>query len=355
MRAARVHSLVSEAHRLGATLVVLLIPYLIGQAVAFAVTARTFPPGVHLWLGYFLLGIFVILLAVALGWACGQLLGPVFSALVAALGYLFLVALLDRVGFVVVTGRPDVAVAPLPLALRLAAVVALLLVIVWLPASGALRQPKQRGLVLLPAVLPLVMVMVTTSAVAERKPPGDKVICIEGATALCIWPEHEKYLPQLRDLNARIDLLPDIFVRPPRINEVGLQKSRYIGPDGKEYVGYEVGPPVFYILEGSPWSYAGAIGNAITGSTFGFKDVQTCNWQRLTPPDQGRLWAIGAWVEAYLVGQGSPDYHTNAPAEMQEAWAKGRAVAGDSSRVEQFRWVEGEVSDLRGRYCQPGR
>ncbi|HEY0697214.1 MAG TPA: hypothetical protein VGD43_05335, partial [Micromonospora sp.] len=119
---ARVHPAVAEAHRLTATLIVLLIPYLLGQAVAFAVTARTFPPGVHLWLGYALLGLFVILLAVALGWACGKLLGPIFAAFTAALGFLFLAALLDRVGFVVISGRPEVAVHPMPLTLRLGSV-----------------------------------------------------------------------------------------------------------------------------------------------------------------------------------------------------------------------------------------
>ncbi|MFU8850963.1 hypothetical protein ACNAW0_08270 [Micromonospora sp. SL1-18] len=355
LRSARVHPVVSEAHRLGATIIVLLIPYLIGQAVAFAITARAFPPGVHLWLGYLLLGLFVILLAVALGWACGQLFGPVFAALVATLGFLFLTALLDRVGFVVISGYPEVAVDPLPLALRLGSVVALLLVLLWLSAAGAAGRVRRRAWTLVPAVLPLVAVMLTTNVVADRKPPGNKVTCVEGSTTLCIWPEHEKYLPQLREVSARIDLLPDVFVRPPRINEVGLQKTRYIGPDGKEYLGYEAGPPIFNILEGSPWSYAGDIGIAINASTFGFQDFQACDWQKITSSDQARLSAVRAWSETYLAGGGSPDYHTNAPAEMQQAWAKGREVAGNPSRADQFRWAEGEVNYLRGRYCQPGR
>lgn len=355
LRAARVQPMVSEAHRLHATVIILLIPYLIGQTVAFAVTARTFPPGVHLWLGYLLLGLFAILLSVALGWACGHLFGPVFAALVAALGFLFLTALLDRVGFVVVSGRPEVAVDPMPLALRLGSVVALLLVLLWLSAAGVSGQARRRAWVLVPAILPLVVVMFSTNAVADRKQPGNKVTCVRGSTVLCIWPEQEKYLPQLRALSARIDLLPDAFVRPPRINEVGLLKTRYIGPDGKEYLGYEGGPPIFQILEGSPWSYAGDIGTAVTASTFGFQDFQACDWQKITSSDEPRLWAVGAWLEAFLAGEDSPDYHTNAPTQMQQAWAKGRAIAGNRSRVDQLRWAEGEVNDLRGRYCQSGR
>jgi hypothetical protein len=116
LTAARVHPARIEAYRLGATLIVLLIPYMVGQAVAFAVTARTFPPGVHLWLGYLLLGVFVTLLAVVLGWACGKLLGPVFAALTAALGFLFLSALLDRwvVGAARTTAptRPPICTSP---------------------------------------------------------------------------------------------------------------------------------------------------------------------------------------------------------------------------------------------------
>ncbi|MBY8874177.1 hypothetical protein K7640_20320 [Micromonospora sp. PLK6-60] len=354
VRAARVPPMVSEAHRLGATVIVLLIPYLIGQATAFAVTARTFPPGVHLWLGYLLLGLFTILTSVALGWACGQLFGPVFAPLAATLGFLFLTTLLDRDGSVVISGRPEVAVDPLPLALRLGSIVALILVLLWLPAAAASGPVRRRTWLLVPVALPLVVVMLGTDVVADRKPPGTRVTCVQGSATLCIWPEHEKYLPQLRALNARIDLLPDAFVRPSRINEVGLQKTRYIGPDGKEYLGYEEGPPIFYILEGSPWSYAGDIGTSISASTFGYQD-EGCDWQRITSSDEPRLWALDAWLEVFLAGGGSPNSHTNAPAQMQQAWAEGRAVAGNPSRAAQFRWAEGEVNELRGRYCPTRR
>ncbi|MFF3867199.1 hypothetical protein [Micromonospora sp. NPDC001898] len=354
LRAARVHPARVEAYRIAATLFVLLAPYLIGQAVAFAVTARTFPPGVYLWLGYVLLGLFAILLAVALGWACGRLLGPVFSAFTAALGFLFLTVLLDRAGFVVVSGRPEVTVDPMPMALRLGLVLALLLIMLWLPGSGALRQRSRSVAALLPVALSLLAVMATTAAVVDREPPGDDAICLDGSTRLCIWPEHEKYLPQLRDINARINELPDVFIRPPLINEAGLhKKTKFIAPNGKEYLNYEGGPPVFYVFEGSPWSYAGDIGKAITSKTFGFQDLRACDWMKLIEPDQARLAAIDKWMETYLVGGGRPDYHTNASQELQQAWAKGRAVAADPSRANQFRWVEGEVSDLRGRYCQP--
>jgi hypothetical protein len=353
LRAARVHPMLSDAYRLGATFVVVLLPYLIGQAVAFAVTARTFPPGVHIWLGYAVMGVFVLSTAVAVGWACGKMLGPVFAALTAVLAFLFLTTSLARAGFVIISGRPEVAVDPVALALRLGAIAVLFLVLLWVSPPGAQRREKRKALALVPAVLPLVAVMASTSAVVERDPPGEREVCINGMTALCIWPEHEKYIPGLRDINARIALLPDVFDPPPRINESGLHKTWHAGRDG-DVVLREEGPPFFDIIEGSPWSYAGSIGTAINASTFGFQDFRTCNWDSLTTADQLRLSAVDAWLEAYLVGDGSPDYQTSAPAQLQEAWLKGRAIA-DGPQAEQLRWAEREVRDLRGRYCHNGR
>lgn len=350
LTASRFHPARLEANRLGATVVVLLVPYLVGQAVAFAVTARTFPPGVHLWLGYALLGVFVILASTALGWACGKLLGSMFAALTAAMGFLFLTAFLDRFGFVVISGRPEMTVDPGALALRLASVTVLLLMLLCLPASHALR--RRRTLLLVPAVLPLVVALVATDAVIDRKQPGEDVVCVEGTTTLCIWPEHEKYLPQLREVSARIDLLPGSFVRPPRINQAGIQKAWIRLPDGQWHLSYNGAPPIFYIFEGSSWSFSGDIGTAIISSTFKF---DSCDWNDLSPPDRRQFEALGAWLEAYLAGESSPDYQTNAPADTQEAWSDGREIANGDSLSDQFRWADEEVKYIHGRYCQPGR
>ncbi|NES17281.1 MULTISPECIES: hypothetical protein [Micromonospora] len=352
---ARAPAAASEAYRLGATLILLLIPYVIGQVVAFAVTARTFPPGLRLFWGYALLGLFVMVMATALGWLCGRLLGTLFAALAAAMGFLFLVAILGRVDFVVVSGRPEMTVDPVGLALRLGSVVVVLLALLWLPSPGRARPARRRALWLVPAVLPLAAVVAATSPVVERTPPGNDVMCVNGRMTLCIWPEHEKYLPKLRSLNARIALLPDRFVPPPRMNEIGIEQTRHLRPDGVVQIDEDAGAPTFYILEGSPWSYAGDVGTAITNVTLGFTDARHCNWDSLTSADQERLWVLGAWLEAYLVGRNTPDYQTDAPTEMQAAWARGRGIAGEQSPAEQFRWAEGEASDLRGRYCRSAR
>lgn len=80
-------------------------------------------------------------------------------------------------------------------------------------------------------------------------------------------------------------------------------------------------------------------------------DNDSCDWEMITPSDGDRRSTINAWLETYLAGGGDPDYQTNAPAEMQEAWARGREIAKSQSLDEQFQWASGEVNELRGRYC----
>jgi hypothetical protein len=343
----RVHPMAADAHRLGATLVVLLIPYLIGQLVAFAVTARTFPPGVWLWFGYATLGVFVILLATALGWTCGKLLGPVFAALLASLGFLFFTTFLGRMTkFYVITGPPEEMVDPLPLALRFCTIAVLISAILWLNTH---RISNKQTLTLIPALIPLLIVMVATSPVTDRPLPGDNVICVKGKTTLCLWPEHEKYLPVIKEISARVDALPDAFQIPPLINEFGIEKTEYIAPDGVSW-SIESAAPTFKILEGSPWSYAGEIATAVNTTRLNYQD---CDLANSTPSDDARMSAVYAWLEAYLVGGGNPDYHNNAPQDMKDAFAKGHKIANSASLEEQFRWAAGEVSDLSARYCHP--
>jgi hypothetical protein len=350
LAAARVSPARRDAHRLGATFLILLIPYLVGQALAFAITARTFPPGVHLWLGYVLLGVFVLMLATAVGWACGRLLPTTFGALLAAVGFLFMTSVLGQwAGFVVISGRPEVAVDPVPLALRLSMTGSALLIMVRV-ATDTGRRHRGRASILLLAFLPLLAVMFTTDAVTHRQSPGDAAVCVDGRTRICLWPEHEKYLPQMRDLASRIQALPSSFIVPARIEEEGLTNSTTVSPDGTVQLD-ESGPPTFSILEGSPWSYASDVGIAINAATLGTTDPK-CSLQDLNSTDHSRIAALDAWIEAYLVGGATPDYQTDATSELAKAWAKGRAVAAGDSPADQFRWAESEMRDLRGRYCR---
>ena len=143
-------------------------------------------------------------------------------------------------------------------------------------------------------------------------------------------------------------------MRPPLVNEAGLTKRWDIDSNGTVVLD-ESGPPYFYILEGSPWSYADDIGKAISSLTLGIRDNQQCNWEGLSIEDQSRISSLDAWMEAYLAGGITPDYRTDAPADVREAWRKGRDVAAGDSLADQFRWAQTEMSDLRGRHCKPQR
>ncbi|MDG4768571.1 hypothetical protein O7632_31435 [Solwaraspora sp. WMMD406] len=351
--AARMRPAAIEGYRMAATIVILLVPYLVGQAAGFAMTARTFPPGLHLWLGYFAVGVFVTLFAAAVGWTMGKIFGAALAPLVAALSFLVLLGLLDRQGSaVVITGLPSMTVDPVILAVRFAAVTALLAALLWAPAGVRLRG-RHLPIPVATAIV-LIGVLLSTAIVVPREPAQDRATCIQGPTVLCVWPEHEKYLPRLEEMSGRIAALPDAFVLPPRMNEHGIDPGSQFGNRIDLRVGNSNAVPYFLIIEGSPWSYAGGIETAITSATFNFQGADDCAWPSVTEADMGRLEVFSAWLEAYLVGGAIPDYQTNAPAEMQQNWAEGRARLRDLSQEEQFQWAEGEVREIRGRYCASG-
>lgn len=348
LAAARAHPAVIEAYRLAATAVVLLVPYVVGCAVGFGLTARTFPPGVHLWLGYVTLGVFAILLATCWGWALGKLFGSVYAALAAVLSwFLFLSAFDNSVGFAVVSGPPEVTVDPMVMGLRLGTVALLLVTLVWMSPLSWLRERPTRALAPAAAGGVLAVVLAMTTPVVDREPPGE-VICVQGRMELCIWPEHEKYLPLLADVSARIDALPDAFYLPPRMNEYGVERVNYVDEEGviRENPGTL---PYFLILEGSPWSLAGEITTAIMYETW-----RSCDEHPSDAPaasQRQRSNALYGWLEAYLAGAGEPDYATNAPSEFQRGWAAGREIANTLPVAEQLTWAEQEVREIRD-HCQ---
>jgi len=344
---AKVHPAGVDGYRLAATTAILTVPYLIGQMVAFAVTARTFPPGVLLWFAYALLGLSVTFLSVSLGWLLGRFFGGGFGAMTAALGWLFVLALTNFLtgDFVVVTGRPYLAVDAFTLAVRFGCLVLMAVALLWLPESGRRSRWPGQGLVSVASAAALMMLAVVTPPVTNRPvPEGEGRICISGRTTLCIWQEQEKYRPLMATLSGRIDGLPTAFTPPPEVREFGLDARH--GLD--ERLG--VSPPHFYILEGSPWSYGGMISTEIMSSTFAWRDP-ACDWGRMSDADQLRSDAVLAWLEAYLVGDVTPDYSTDAPSAMQQAWASGRRVAAERPLPEQFDWAAGEVISIRGEYC----
>jgi hypothetical protein len=351
-RAAHVRSAFSDGYRLGATTVWLVLPYLVGQATAVVVTARHSVPGIALWFGYFALGLFVTLLTVALGWTIGKCFSSIFAALTATLGCLLLLGAMDRrLGSIVVSGNPEVTVSASAIVLRLVLIVAFLVAILWLPSAGAIETGKRRFIAPVLVLLPLVAVMMGLPVVVNRQPPGRNVLCVHGAIELCIWPEHQKYQPMLQAIDTRVAALPAVFTRPSRMNEFGIENNSMVSQNGHQvYVDDPGATPTFHVIEGSTWSSAGEVSNAIMSATFEYTNP-ACGWDTQTDADAATLSTISAWLETYLAGGGQPDYHTDAPEAMQKAWAVGRTLANDQPLADQFTWAGKEVTELHGRHC----
>ncbi|WBB97001.1 hypothetical protein O7543_19675 [Solwaraspora sp. WMMA2080] len=347
LAAARVAPAAREAYLLCATATILLSPYIIGQAVALAITARTAPPGFHLWIGYFVFGAFVLLVAIAVGWLMGKIFNAAIAALTAPLGFLLLIGILDQQGsFAILTGRPAFVIDSLSLLLRTSSIVAFLVTLLWISKSKKVKLRKF-GLSLATAIA-VIISMLATPVVVPRNPPGNNILCIEGRSQLCIWPEHEKYLSDIRTISTRINALPGNFSIPVRMNEYGIDSHSYLANEREQDLD---AAPYFQIIAGSPWSYGDDIGKAILSLTFQFLDRDACNWQKISDDDANRLWTLEAWLTAYLVGGGAPDSITNAPSEMQYAWKAGRTLASNKSIDDQISWANQEVSEIRDRYC----
>jgi hypothetical protein len=349
LKAASIHTAAYEGYRLASTTLVLAAPYVVGQAVAFFLTALTFPPGFALWLEYAAFGLFTTLLSISMGWAIGRMLKSGFSALVAALGWLLLVGFLSSWGdFVIVSGSPEFAVSSIALTLRLALVAAFFITLATVPSTTAATM--RRVLAPTAAALMLAVVSLGTGIVVQRQPP-ETLSCTSGRIALCIWPEHMKYLPQLTEVSSLAEALPPTFIAPKRINQYGIDPIR-ISRNGGTSVIIENpnAEPSFTIIEGSRWSYSGGVARAILASTY--ESYGSCNWAAISDADKARSAAVDAWLETYLAGGGAPDYRTNASPSLSESWAVGRRMANGASKIEQFHWAEAEVAFLAGQYCK---
>lgn len=105
---------------------------------------------------------------------------------------------------------------------------------------------------------------------------------------------------------------------------------------------YRLGATLILLL--IPYVIGQVVAFAVTARTF--------------PPGLGLFWGyalLGLFVMVMATARSTPDYQTDAPTEMQAAWARGRGIAAEQSLPEQFRWADREVGDLRGRYCRPVR
>jgi len=331
-----------EALRLGAATIILIAPYLLGQAVAFALTARTFPPGLGLWAGYLVMGLVVLLLATVFGWAAGKLLTPVFAALCALLGWILIESVPGSlVDLNAVSGPAWTRVDPLGVAVRLTAVLALWLSVLWLPGSGP-RRPRLPAVAAPLAAAAVLGVFAATDGLTERTPP-DRPLCVDGAVEICLWPEHERYVPMIEEANEAVADLPPVFLLPARLDEFGLIEAEYV-VDGHAFTQIEGD---FTISEGNRWAIARAVANAIVNETFA-----SCDWEAIRAEEDSTADKLVRWIEIGIAGGGLPEYRIEgAPEGVVSAYSEASEVANTLPMEEQHSWAAAQVEHIRTRYC----
>lgn len=336
-----------EATRFAAELAWLLTGYLVVLLVAFTATASTsFPPGVLMFSAYAVLGLIWIVLSVAWGWLIGRLLNPVIAGLTAALAwFIFASTVGNSAGATPVSGPPWLELSTVTLVVRLIVVLLFVLAICALPSRAAGPQRyRQRSALTVGALLVVTATLLMTTAQTPRSPTASPV-CLRGEIEYCLWPEHEKYLRLVADVDARVADLPLELRLPERIVDYSLSGLSQSGGESAVLAAGDFTPEVD-ISEGSPWALARGVAAAITGEILAACDP-------LAPNDPEYRWdQLQAWLDWRLVGGGSPDYTTSAPNELEAAWDAGHRAAATLSDAEQADWAAELIATGMDRYCR---
>lgn len=336
-----------ESNRFSANLVWLLSAYLLVILTAFVLTAISlFSPGVHLFFEYALLGLVLMVFSVAWGWFVGRILTPVVAGLAAALSWFIFVATIGQAANVAPSsGPPWINVASSVLVLRLATVVLFAVSVCALPPRSLSRLRFGRGVALtLISSLIVVVTHLSTTVLTPRAPVASPT-CVKGKIEYCLWPEHLKYVPLIKQVDAQVAALPLSLELPPRVVDYSLSGIIKTSKDGTLVASEGSFDPEFDISDGSRWALARGVADAIVGQVFSKCDPQA-------DADPSLIWdQLFAWLEWRLAGGGTPDYTTNAPSEIQKAWASGRKVASSLSDSEQAGWAVELIQKRKALYC----
>ncbi|MFG3000703.1 hypothetical protein [Streptomyces sp. NPDC048340] len=325
----------AELPRMLALVFIVLVPYLVGQAVAFCFTAPSWPPGFNLFIGYVLLGVAAVLLACGWGWLVGRLLPSRWGPLAGVFGWILVTIAFDT-DLVVVSGpareQPD-----LPLiAVRVAAAALLLGVCLWLPLG------RDR---MLRAALPGAAVVVALAATAGAsgidmiapRHGTDDPLCVKGRTTVCLWPEEEKYQGMAERVLNRTEGLPPALAMPDKVYSLGLVRM------GDRWVGD------FDLDSGSEWALADGVTRAISAETFAA--CRRGGWEKYIKANDQSVLALERWLEKRLAGGGEPEYTESGMSESQaKAVEDGKSIA-DRPAEEQERWASDTVQTVLEKYC----
>lgn len=325
-----------------------LIPYAAVAAVAALLTSRaTDAPGLTVFAEYLVIGGLLLLAACAWGWLVGGLLDPVIAILASALSWFLVVSIFgDLTDAAPVSGPPWVAVEAEALALRTAALLLLAFAVCSLPIRDGRSSSRSPALLGIAATLALVSVAYLITPVLTPRPAVASPTCVSGTIRYCLWPEHEKYLPLIASVDGEIANIPVDIALPDTIVDYALSGSRrYIDGIETELPGDFA--PEFDISEGSRWALARGVATAITVET-----LQACDSPAAFEDPEYRWEQLRAWFETRLAGGGTPDYTTNAPGDIQSAWAAGRAAADSMDDGQQATWAKNLIDGYRADYCE---
>lgn len=319
-----------------------VVPYLVGNAVGFGLTARTFPPGVEWWLRYLVLGGATVVLSVALGWLFGRLFPPIYSAVVAAvLTLAWQMYTPTRSGIIVSSGEPWEGPTLRGLAVRCALATGLVVLLAFV--AWKRDDPDRRGRYVAAGVVAVFAVglfsVQRSHAIALREIPANPT-CVGEAVTVCLWPEDERLIPMVESFERRLRDLPSVLVLPDTVYQYGLLQNvtEYQGETNVQPTGLDVS-------ETNRWSYAVGMSEQIEKEI-----VEVC---RPTHDDGWvALERVIKWTEFRLMRSTEPDYSVSgAPPVLLQAWNDAEVVASTYTQAGQLAWVNEQLTAALGPDC----
>lgn len=331
----------SEAIRLLMTATWIVGAYVVVGISAAVISATTFmAAGFGQFLRYAALGLVSILFALFWGWLLGRLLSPAVAGTAAILSWFVVQSLVGaRSNATPTSGPPWFELNSASIGLRLGAV---LLLAIAVASARVEHTGRRRQIAVMFAFGAAVIVVVShlSTTVVVPRPASSTPVCVKGLIEYCLWPEHAKYRAMVEQIDDELRDLPVSLTLPPKIVDYAL--SGRITYESETAVVTNAGdfPPEFDISEGSRWALARGIAIAIVGEM-----TKTCGTDAVEE-SRTQIEQLFAWLEWRLAGGGEVDYTTDAPIEIQNAWAEGRDAAKNLTEEEQQTWATARINVL---------
>ncbi|MBP2708164.1 hypothetical protein JOL79_30735 [Microbispora sp. RL4-1S] len=325
----------ADGLQLASTLLFIAVPYALGAALAAATSLREAGPG-FLWPRYLLLGASTLLLSASAGHLAGKLLPGRVAPTLAVAGLVVLLSIYGspRLELVVLSGMPQVELAPLALGSRflLAGVLALIAVVLpgIAPKGEAWRSRSRQAGMTGSAVLAVgscVIAMTAAGPLRVNRPAPHTPLCSADTPRVCLWPDNAKYLPQVAAMASRLAALPAGLFRPPdTFYERGVLPGR---------------PPLsgFLIIRG-----VSSVPDALAGSILE-RTLPLCDLTESDAPAYFRqFWPIHQWLSVRAYGSRFPAFMKGGPpgVDMEEIYNVVHRPEAD-----QTAWVKAKLAAIK--------